>query len=68
VTKNISRRALFLGAMSTTWLGLMSGIQTAQAEPTSEELQSQLEEARQRLESVGKHALLASGRAHGCSG
>jgi len=53
VTKNISRRALFLGAVSTTWLGLMSGIQTAQAEPTSEELQSQLEEARQRLESVG---------------
>ncbi|MEE8674355.1 NlpC/P60 family protein [Tractidigestivibacter scatoligenes] len=53
MTKNISRRALFLGAVSTTWLGLMSGIQTAQAEPTSEELQSQLEEARQRLESVG---------------
>ena len=53
MTKNISRRALFLGAISTTWLGLMSGIQIAKAEPTSEELQSQLEEARQRLESVG---------------
>ncbi len=53
MTKNISRRALFLGAMSTTWLGLMSGIQIAKAEPSSDELQAQLEEARKRLESVG---------------
>lgn len=52
MSTNITRRSLFVAAAaSATWLGLMPRM--ALADPTSTELQAQLDEARSQLDTMG---------------
>lgn len=52
MNSNMTRRALLSTAASLAWLGLL-GRTTAYADPTSQELQAQLDEARSKLDSMG---------------